>query len=70
MINIISRKILNNLYEKHICISLVIAKFMIFNSGSEILDIEQEAGFLEFFGHLFSTKYNLLWLIPFGKKIR
>lgn len=44
-INLISRKDIDNLYERHILHSLAIARIMTFRSGSEILDIGTGGGF-------------------------
>lgn len=44
-INVISRKDIEHLYEKHVLHSLAIYKFIQFSSGSEILDIGTGGGF-------------------------
>lgn len=44
-INVISRKDINALYEKHILHSLAIAKVQSFNPGSNILDVGTGGGF-------------------------
>ncbi len=44
-INVISRKDIENLYERHILHSLAIAKFIRFRSGAEILDLGTGGGF-------------------------
>lgn len=44
-INVISRKDIEHLYEKHILHSLAINKFIRFSEGSEILDIGTGGGF-------------------------
>lgn len=44
-INVISRKDIESLYEKHILHSLAIAKFISFESGSRVLDIGTGGGF-------------------------
>ena len=44
-INVISRKDIDNLYERHILHSLGIAKFFNFPSGSKVLDIGTGGGF-------------------------
>jgi 16S rRNA (guanine527-N7)-methyltransferase len=44
-INVISRKDLDELYERHVLHSLAIAKFISFKSGSQILDIGTGGGF-------------------------
>lgn len=44
-INVISRKDINNLYLHHILHSLVIAKFIKFKDGTEVLDLGTGGGF-------------------------
>lgn len=44
-INVISRKDLDSLYEKHVLHSLGIAKVMAFSSGTKVLDIGTGGGF-------------------------
>ena len=44
-INVISRKDIDSLYERHILHSLVIAKFTCFKTGSRILDVGTGGGF-------------------------
>lgn len=44
-INVISRKDIDNLFERHILHSLSIAKFIQFASGSEIIDLGTGGGF-------------------------
>ena len=44
-INLISRKDIDNLYERHIVHSLAIAKYLTFQSGAEILDVGTGGGF-------------------------
>jgi 16S rRNA (guanine527-N7)-methyltransferase len=44
-INVISRKDIDNLYEKHVLHSLAIAKVVSFKPGTEILDIGTGGGF-------------------------
>lgn len=44
-INVISRKDIDNLYERHILHSLAIAKFIKFRDGSEIMDLGTGGGF-------------------------
>ncbi|MFN6379433.1 MAG: 16S rRNA (guanine(527)-N(7))-methyltransferase RsmG [Flavobacteriales bacterium] len=44
-INVISRKDIDTLYERHVLHSLAIAKFLPFQSGSKILDIGTGGGF-------------------------
>lgn len=44
-INVISRRDLDNLYERHVLHSLTIAKFISFKAGSSILDLGTGGGF-------------------------
>lgn len=44
-INVISRKDIDTLYERHVLHSLAIAKFLPFQAGSKILDIGTGGGF-------------------------
>jgi len=44
-INVISRKDINNLYERHVLHSLAIGKFIQFKPGSQILDLGTGGGF-------------------------
>jgi 16S rRNA (guanine527-N7)-methyltransferase len=44
-VNLISRKDIENLYERHVLHSLAIAKMLKFNPGAEILDLGTGGGF-------------------------
>ena len=44
-INVISRKDIDNLYERHVLHSLAIAKFISFESGTKIMDLGCGGGF-------------------------
>ncbi|MEM9820908.1 MAG: 16S rRNA (guanine(527)-N(7))-methyltransferase RsmG [Bacteroidota bacterium] len=44
-INVISRKDIDNLYERHVLHSLVISRFIRFHSGADILDLGTGGGF-------------------------
>ncbi len=44
-INVISRKDIENLYERHVLHSLGIAEFIKFKAGSKILDVGTGGGF-------------------------
>lgn len=44
-INVISRKDIDNLYERHVLHSMAIAKFINFKSGSDVLDVGTGGGF-------------------------
>jgi len=45
MINVISRKDIENLHERHILHSLSIAKFIRFNNGAKVMDLGTGGGF-------------------------
>ena len=47
-INVISRKDIDALYEKHVLHSLGIAKVQYFKSGTRVLDVGTGGGFQEF----------------------
>ncbi|PWJ43699.1 16S rRNA (guanine(527)-N(7))-methyltransferase RsmG [Sediminitomix flava] len=44
-VNVISRKDVQNLYERHVLHSLSIAKFVTFNDGARVLDVGTGGGF-------------------------
>ncbi|MEO5675187.1 MAG: 16S rRNA (guanine(527)-N(7))-methyltransferase RsmG [Chitinophagales bacterium] len=44
-INLISRKDISNLYERHVLHSLSIAKFILFKEGTRVLDVGTGGGF-------------------------
>ncbi len=44
-VNLVSRKDIDNLYERHVLHSLAIAKVLRFNAGAEILDVGTGGGF-------------------------
>ncbi len=44
-VNLVSRKDIDNLYERHVLHSLAIAKVLRFNDGAEILDVGTGGGF-------------------------
>ena len=44
-INVISRKDIDNIYEKHVLHSLAIAKFINFTTGTKIIDVGTGGGF-------------------------
>ncbi len=58
-INVISRKDMESLYEKHILHSLGIAKVMEFAPGTKVLDIGTGGGFPEFLWLFCFLKQNL-----------
>lgn len=69
-INVISRKDIDNLYERHVLHSLAIAKYISFKPGSTIMDIGTGGGFPGIpLAIMFpESKFHLLDSI--GKKIR
>ena len=44
-INVVSRKDIENLYERHVLHSLAIAKFIHFENGSKLMDLGTGGGF-------------------------
>ena len=69
-INLISRKDIDSLYEKHILYSLAIAKIISFRAGSRILDVGTGGGFPGIpLAILFPTSQFIL-IDSIGKKIR
>jgi 16S rRNA (guanine527-N7)-methyltransferase len=69
-INVISRKDIDNLYEKHVLHSLAIGKFINFTSGTQVLDVGTGGGFPGIpLAILFpAVKFHLIDSI--GKKIK
>jgi len=69
-INLISRKDIENLYEKHILHSLGIAKVLNFKDQSSILDIGTGGGFPGIPLAILFSKVNFLLIDSIGKKIK
>lgn len=69
-INIISRKDIDSLYERHILHSLAIAKFTDFRSGTKILDVGTGGGFPGIPLAVLFPDCNFLLVDSIGKKIK
>jgi len=69
-INLISRKDIENLYEKHILHSLGIAKVIRFTNGSKIMDAGTGGGFPGIPLAIIFPDVNFLLIDSVGKKIR
>ncbi|GHV08855.1 ribosomal RNA small subunit methyltransferase G [Bacteroidia bacterium] len=69
-INLISRKDIENLYEKHILHSLGIAKVLRFTDNSAILDVGTGGGFPGIPLAILFPKVNFLLLDSIGKKVK
>lgn len=69
-INVISRKDLDNFYERHVLHSLAISKVMEFTSGSKILDIGTGGGFPGIPLAIFFPECEFLLVDSIGKKIK
>ena len=68
-INLISRKDIDNLYEKHILHSLGIAKVIKFTDGTSILDVGTGGGLPGIPLAILFPKVNFLLLDSIGKKV-
>ena len=69
-INLISRKDIDNLYEKHILHSLGIAKIVRFTNRSAVLDVGTGGGFPGIPLAILFPKVHFLLIDSIGKKIR
>lgn len=69
-INVISRKDLDNLYERHILHSLAIAKFISFREGSRILDVGTGGGFPGIPLAIMFPHCHFVLIDSIGKKVR
>lgn len=68
-INVISRKDIDNFYERHVLHSLAIAHVMRFNPGAEVLDIGTGGGFPGIPLAIMFPESNFLLVDSIGKKI-
>ena len=68
-INIISRKDIDNIYERHVLHSLVIAKFIKFNKGTTVLDLGTGGGFPGIPLSIFFPDVNFILADSIRKKI-
>lgn len=69
-INVISRKDIDELYERHVLHSLAIAKFIDFQKGSQILDIGTGGGFPGIPLAILFPESNFLLVDSIAKKIK
>lgn len=69
-INVISRKDINQLYERHILHSLAIAKIIQFTNNSKILDVGTGGGFPGIPLAIFFPECNFHLVDSVGKKIK
>ncbi|MDZ4821858.1 MAG: 16S rRNA (guanine(527)-N(7))-methyltransferase RsmG [Flavobacteriales bacterium] len=69
-INVISRKDIDSLYEKHVLHSLAIHKFLLFQPGSHILDIGTGGGFPGIPLAIVQPQVRFMLVDSIGKKIK
>lgn len=69
-INVISRKDIDYLYEKHVLHSMAIAKFIAFKAGSRILDVGTGGGFPGIPLAILSPDVQFQLVDSIGKKIK
>ncbi len=69
-INVISRKDIDSLYEKHVLHSLAIAVLCTFDAGAEVVDIGTGGGFPGIPLAIFFPKVQFLLVDSIGKKIK
>ncbi len=69
-INVISRKDIENFYERHVLHSLAIAKVIQFNDQSEIIDVGTGGGFPGVPLAILFPKANFTLLDSIGKKLK
>lgn len=69
-INVISRKDIGSLYEKHVLHSLAIAKFINFMPGSKILDVGTGGGFPGIPLAIYFPEVSFHLIDSIGKKIK
>lgn len=69
-INVISRKDIDQLYERHVLHSLAIYKFLVFQPGSQILDIGTGGGFPGIPLAIMQPEVQFVLVDSIGKKIK
>ncbi len=70
VVNLISRKDSEQIFERHILHSLAIAKFISFNSGSRIMDLGTGGGFPGLLLAIIYPEVNFVLVDSIAKKIR